>query len=329
MEILNRIYAELPPSLWLIITAFLLDVLLGDPRFLPHPVIFIGRLIRRLELTLAGLLNHVRRTGILLLLGTLFFTALVAIGTLLLAQLIDPLLGTLASLWLAWTTLALHSLHRESRKVVRHLEKGRIVEARRALSMIVGRQTGQLDEQGILRACIETVAENTSDGVIGPLFYLFLGGPVLAVLYKAVNTLDSMVGYKDEQYRDLGWASARFDDLVNWLPARLTALSMVLVAPLVGLNPVQAGHMVWRDARKHSSPNAGYPEAAAAGALGVQLGGPAVYFGEVLDKATLGDPHRPLEAADYRRTVRLMYASTLLVLCAGVLLVRWLAQAVA
>jgi len=329
MELAQRIYAELPPSVWLIFAAFLLDVFLGDPRFLPHPVIFIGKLVRRLELTLAGLFNHVRQAGILLLLATLFFTALVSVGTLLLAGVIDPLIGTLASLWLAWTTLALRSLQRESRKVVRYLEKGSIVEARRALSMIVGRQTSQLDEQGVLRACIETVAENTSDGIIAPLFYLFLGGPVLAVLYKAVNTLDSMVGYKDEQYRELGWASARFDDLVNYLPARLTALSMIVTAPLVGLNPVQAAHMTWRDARKHSSPNAGYPEAAAAGALGVQLGGPAVYFGEVLDKATLGDPHRPLETADYRRMVRLMYASTLLVLAAGATLSVWLVRLLA
>jgi len=326
MNILSSLYAQLPHATWLIVAAFILDVLFGDPRFLPHPVIFIGKLVRRLELTLAGLFNHVRKAGILLLVATLFFTALVAVGTLLLARVVDPLLGSLAAVWLAWTTLALRSLHRESRKVVKHLERGSLVEARRALSMIVGRQTSQLDEQGVLRACIETVAENTSDGVIAPLFYLFVGGPVLAVLYKAVNTLDSMVGYKDEQYRELGWASARFDDLVNWLPARLTALAMIVAAPLVGLNPLQAGQMVWRDARRHSSPNAGYPEAAAAGALGIQLGGPAVYFGERVDKATLGDDLRPLTTGDYKRMLRLLYGSTLLVLAGGVALSWWLAR---
>lgn len=311
------------------LTAFVLDVLLGDPRFLPHPVIFIGRLIRRLELTLAGLFGHGRKAGMVLLLSTLFLTTLVAVGTLLLAHTIDPWVGFLASLWLAWTTLALRSLHRESRKVVRRLERGEAVEARRALSMIVGRQTSQLDEQGILRASIETVAENTSDGIIAPCFYLFLGGPVLAICYKAINTLDSMVGYKDERYRDLGRASAKMDDLVNWLPARLTALFMILAAPLVGLNPVKAGRIVWRDARKHSSPNAGFPEAAAAGAIGIQLGGPAQYFGEVLEKATLGDAERPLEPADYRKMVRLMYASSLLALACGVWLSAWVARLLA
>jgi len=317
------LYALLPAGIWLILAAFVLDLFFGDPHFLPHPVIFIGKLVRRLELTLAGLLGHTRGAGVLLLLGTLLVTALVAVGSLLLGRTIAPLLGFVVALWLAWTTLALRSLHKESRKVVRLVEKGQLVEARRALSMIVGRQTAQLDEQGVLKACIETVAENTSDGVIAPLFYLFVGGPVLALLYKAVNTLDSMVGYRDERYRELGWASAKFDDLVNWLPARLSALCMVLVAPLVGLNPVAAGRMVWRDARKHSSPNAGYPEAAAAGAIGVQLGGPATYFGETLDKATLGDAERPLQPADYRRMTRLMYASSLLVLVLGVLVTVW------
>jgi len=324
MMTLESVYALLPAGVWLVLAAFVLDVLLGDPRFLPHPVIFIGRLVRRLELTYAGLLGHTRFSGLLLLVSTLFFTGLVAIGTLLLARTIAPLLGFGVALWLAWTTLALRSLHRESRKVVRLVERGKLVEARRALSMIVGRQTAQLDEQGILKACIETVAENTSDGVIAPLFYLFIGGPVMAVLYKAVNTLDSMVGYRDERYRELGWASAKFDDLVNWLPARFSALCMVLVAPLVGLNPVQAGRMVWRDARKHSSPNAGFPEAAAAGAIGIQLGGPAVYFGNTLDKASLGDAKRSLVPADYRRMMRLMYGSSLLALAVGVSLSVWL-----
>ena len=317
MGLLETVYAQLPFGVWVTLAAFVLDVLLGDPRLLPHPVIFVGRLVRRLELALAGILGYVREAGVLLLLATLFFTALVAVGTLLLAGLIHPLLGSLATLWLAWSTLALRSLHRETSNVVRLVEKGKIIEARRALSMVVGRQTSQLDEQGVLRACIETVAENTSTGVVAPLVYLFVGGPVLGVLFKAVQTLDSMVAYRDEKYRELGWASARMDDLVNWIPARLTALSMVLVAPLVGLAPLRAWSTVWRDARKHSSPNAGFPEAAAAGAIGIQLGGPATYLGETIDKATLGADLRPVVPGDYRRMVRLMYASSILTLFLG------------
>jgi adenosylcobinamide-phosphate synthase len=190
-------------------------------------------------------------------------------------------------------------------------------EARLSLALIVGRETGSLDEEGILRACIETVAENTSDGVIGPLFYLFLGGPILALIYKGASTLDSMVGYRDDRYRELGWASARFDDLLNLIPSRLTGLLMAVAAFPVGLNGWGALRIMARDARKHSSPNAGFPEAAAAGALGVRLGGAAVYFGERVEKPTLGDPGRPITPATYRAMVRLMYLSSLLALGLG------------
>ncbi len=308
---------------WLVLAAFGLDLLFGDPRGLPHPVVFIGRLVRRLELPLAGLLDHRRLAGVLLTLATLGITGFVAFGTLSLAKVIHPVVGWLASLWLAWTTLALRSLHRESAEVADLVEAGHLEEARRALSLIVGRQTSQLDEEGILRACIETVAENTSDGVIGPLFYLFLGGPILAILYKAASTLDSMVGYLSEQYRELGWASARLDDLLNLIPARLTALLMALASFPLGLNGFGALKIVWRDARRHSSPNAGFPEAAAAGALGIRLGGPAWYFGKLLEKPTLGDPDRPVTVRSYRQMVRLMYLSSLLALALGVFLV-WL-----
>jgi adenosylcobinamide-phosphate synthase len=186
----------------------------------------------------------------------------------------------------------------------------------------VGRNTEHLDEPEIWRALVETVAENTSDGVIAPLFYLMIGGPALGLAYKAVNTLDSMVGYRNERYIRFGWASARFDDLANWLPARITGLLMTFVSPFVGLSGRQAFRIMLRDGGNHSSPNSGIPEAAAAGALGVRLGGTNLYFGVPVEKPTIGDSACDLSAASYRGAVRLMYASTaLLVLLWGMVIV--------
>lgn len=310
---------------WLVPGALALDLVLGDPRCLPHPVVFIGRLIDRLEALLSALQRHRRFAGVLLVILTLAVCGAAAWGGLRLAAAVHPLLGSLAALWLAFTTLALRSLHVESREVVRHLEAGRLEEARRALSLIVGRDTAALDEEGILKACIETVAENTSDGIVAPLCYLFLGGPVLAVLYKAANTLDSMVGYRNERYRELGWAAARLDDLLNLVPARLTGALMVLAAFPLRLNPWAALSILRRDARKPASPNAGFPEAAVAGALGVQLGGAACYFGRRVEKPSLGDPDRPVTLACYRATVRLMYLTTFLTLILGMVL-QWLTR---
>ncbi len=300
--------------------AFALDLVFGDPRTFTHPVVIIGSLINRLETILVGLLKNRRLAGILLVALTLLITAAVAYGGLKLAAAVHPVLGWLAAVGLAYTTLALHSLHRESREVVRYVETGQLEEARRSLSLIVGRETSRLDEEGVLRACIETVAENTSDGVIGPLFYLYLGGPVLALLFKAASTLDSMVGYRDDRYRELGWAAARFDDLLNLIPARLTGVLMVGSAYLCGLNGANAWRVMLRDARKTSSPNAGYPESATAGALEVRLGGPASYFGVEVEKPTLGDNQQPITVETYRGMVRLMYVSCLLALGAGLVL---------
>lgn len=307
-------------NIWLLLGAFVLDLLLGDPRFLHHPVIYIGTLINWLEMILASLLDNRFVAGfvlcgiVLAVTGGLTWLALWA------SCLIHPALYGLVSLYLAYTTIALRQLHLESREVALLVESGNLDAARRALALIVGRDTGQLDEEQILRACIETVSENTSDGVIAPLFYLFLGGPVLAMIYKAANTLDSMVGYRDDRYREMGWASARFDDLLNLIPARLTGLLMVVASFPLALNPWAALKVMLRDARKTSSPNSGYPEAAAAGALGIQLGGPAVYFGEEIDKPTLGDADRPLTIDRYRAMIRLMYVTALLALGLGVFL---------
>jgi adenosylcobinamide-phosphate synthase len=312
--------------LWLVPAAFALDLLLGDPRALPHPVVWIGRLIGRLELFLTSIMTQRRLAGIILTVGTVGVTGFLAWGALALAGAFHPVLQGLLAVWLAFTTLALRGLHRESLNVVRWLEAGDLAEARRALATIVGRQTAEMEEPAILRACIETVAENTSDAVIAPLFYLFLGGPIAALMYKAASTLDSMVGYRNERYREFGWASARLDDLLNLIPARLTALLMLVAAALLGLRPAGVWRSVRRDAGKPESPNAGWPEAAAAGALGVQLGGAAVYFGERVEKPTLGDPDRPVSIAAYKEMIRLMYLTAFLAVGGGMAIQWWIAS---
>lgn len=299
---------------WALLAACGLDLCLGDPRRMPHPVVAIGRLITFLENFLDQRLTDRRLGGLLLTALTLLATAAAAAACLALLGQVSPLLGLLAGVWLAYTCLALRSLHQQSATVVAALAAGQLDEARRRLSMIVGRDTTHLDEEQILRACIETVAENTADGVVAPLFYLALGGPVLGLVYKAVNTLDSMVGYRNERYREFGWAAARLDDLANWLPARLTGLLMALAAVPLGFNARRAWNTIWRDAGRHASPNAGFPEAAAAGALEIQLGGSAVYFGQPVEKATLGDPVRPLEMVVFAKMVYLMYATAALCL---------------
>jgi adenosylcobinamide-phosphate synthase len=292
-----------------VLAAVILDLLLGDPRWLPHPVAGIGRLIAALERVLRRTVWNERGGGVLLVIVTVGVVAASAWLLLMAASLLHPAAGFVLAALLGWTCLASRSLQRESQRVADNLVRGDLEAARTSLSYIVGRETAGLDEPAVWRATVETVAENTSDGVIGPLFCLMLGGPVLACAYKAVNTLDSMVGYKNEQYLRFGWASARLDDLVNWLPARLTGLLMVLAAPLSGLSLTRAWWIMVRDGRNHASPNSGIPEAVAAGALGVQLGGTSTYFGKQVAKPTIGDPLKPLSRKAYQGAVRLMYGA--------------------
>ncbi|RNC69206.1 MAG: cobalamin biosynthesis protein CobD [Desulfuromonadales bacterium] len=301
-----------------VLAAVLLDLLLGDPRWLPHPVVLIGRLIGALEPPLRRHVRSERAGGVLLLIITVGVTSGAAWGLIAGARLLHPVAGTVVSALIGWTTLAARSLHAESKLVADALVGGDLPEARRYLSYIVGRDTEALPEPEIWRGAVETVAENTSDGVIAPLLFLMIGGAPLAMAYKAVNTLDSMVGYKNESYLRFGWASARFDDLANLVPARLTGLLMTLAAPLAGLSGPSAFRVMVRDGRNHSSPNSGIPEAAAAGALGVRLGGANVYFGKLVEKPTIGDPLRPLDAASWRGAVRLMYGAE------GLLIAIWL-----
>ncbi len=303
----------------IVVAALLLDLLLGDPRWLPHPVRGIGRLITLLEPPLRRCFGDSRLAGVVLLIVTVGSTVLVALALLQTAYHLHRLIGLLVGTLLAWTCLAARSLHAESQLVADALAAGDLDQARYYLSRIVGRDTAGLDAEGIWRALVETVAENSSDGVIAPLCYLILGGPLLAIAYKAVNTLDSMVGYKDERYIRFGTASARCDDLLNLIPARLTGLLMAMAAPLVGLDGANALRIMRRDGRRHSSPNSGIPEAAAAGALRVQLGGSSSYGGVVVAKPTIGDAGQPLSAASYRGAVRLMYGAMALLLAGWLL----------
>lgn len=304
----------------MLLGAVLLDLIMGDPRWLPHPVVAIGRLIHSLENILRSLFANERLAGSLLLVTVVCVSSGFAYLLLKLLAAIHPLAGELGGMLIGYTCLAARSLYSESAKVAAALHRGDLPVARAALAMIVGRDTEGLQEAEIWRGAVETVAENSSDGVIAPLLYLMIGGPVLAIAYKAVNTLDSTVGYKNDRYLLFGWASARFDDLCNWLPARLTGILIVLAAMGSSLSGVNAWRIMLRDGRNHSSPNSGYPEAAVAGALGVRLGGVNSYFGRQSVKPFIGEPLNPLDGAAWKGSVRLMYSAEALLVTVWFLL---------
>lgn len=304
-----------------ILAALCLDQILGDPRWLPHPVRGIGRLARWAEPFARARIRQPKLAGILAISIVVTVPALSVWLLLWGAQLIHPWLHAAIGTYVIYTTIAPRDLIRHSRAVYRQLAAGNLGEARRAVACIVGRDTDSLDEASITRATIETVAESTVDGVIAPLCFALLAGPVGAIAYRAINTLDSMYGYKNERYMQFGWAAARLDDIANWLPARLAAPSIVLAAAILpGHHPANAGRIMRRDGRKHESPNAGWTEAAMAGALAVQLGGTNIYEGEPLEKPTLGDPDRPLIPAMIPAANRLMLAATLIFTLAAITL---------
>lgn len=303
------------PPWWLPLTTFAIDGLMGDPRWLTHPVVLMGKGIERLEAALRRTGLPLRLAGVLLALILPGSAWLITWGLIRLGGAIHPWLGVALHVWLFSTTLAPRSLADHAVAIYRPLVAGDLAEARKRLSWVVGRDTGRLDEPEIVRGAVETVAESTSDGVIAPLFWGLVGGAPLAMAYKAVNTLDSMVGHKDERYLHFGWASARLDDLANLIPARLSA---VLLAAAAG--SARALRTAWRDAGRHPSPNSGWPEAAMAGALGVQLGGVNYYDGVPEDRARMGTPLRPLAAADILRAVRWMYLAAALAVVAGAII---------
>ena len=291
-----------------LIAGYLLDLLLGDPEWLYHPVRLIGKLITFLEKRLRARGGNLRRSAVILTAVTVLTTmgaAALVLGLLALWGRVPLFAGMVL---LDWMGIAVTCMAKEARDVRKALEKG-LPDARKQVARIVGRDTGKLNGEEIVKATVETVAENTTDGVTSPLFWALLGGPVLMWGFKAANTLDSMVGYMDEKYRDIGWSSARLDDLLNYIPARLTALLMVCAAYLTGLDGKNALRIVRRDHANHKSPNCAWSEAAAAGALHIQLGGTHEYFGKPVEKPTIGDADRPAEPRDIRRANRLLYAT--------------------
>ena len=309
-------------SLAACVTGFILDFIFGDPAWIYHPVRIIGKGIELGERLLRRISGekHLTAAGAVLWLMIAGLSFLFPLGILLLAWKIHPgLCFALESFW-CFQILAARSLCRESGKVYDRLQENDLPGARRAVSMIVGRDTESLTEEGVTKAAVETVAENTSVGVTAPLIYLMIGGAPLGFLYKAVNTMDSMLGYKNDRYLYFGRVPAGMDDIFNYIPARLTALLMIAAAYLTGLDGKNAWKIYRRDRKKHASPNAAQTESVCAGALRVQLAGDAVYFGKLYKKEFIGDSLRPIEPQDIRRTQRLMYVTALLVLflCGGI-----------
>lgn len=306
--------------------AYIVDIIIGDPRGFPHPVVIIGKVVRFLEdkIRRTSLIDK-KKAGIILWLTVVIPVYFIALGIVEGCLFINPFFGTIITVLLASFTLATRSLYDESKVVLNALNRGNIEEARKRLSMIVGRDTEKLDEQGICRAVIETVSENLSDGIIAPMFYLALGGLPLAMAYKAVNTLDSMVGYKNDRYGDIGWFSAKMDDMFNWIPARFTGLIIVAASFVLRYNWRDSWKIMRRDGQNHSSPNSGMPEAAAAGALNIQLGGKIQYFGKISHKPTIGDRIKEIDRDDVKKAWVIMFFSSFF-MAAVCVLTLWLIQ---
>lgn len=303
-------------SLAALCIGFILDFILGDPHSLWHPVQGIGSLITVTEKVLRKVFPDKKKplqiAGLLLVIFVVSVSVLFAGLLLWIAERIQPALGFGLSCILCWQMLAAKSLKTESMKVYTALEKEGLEAGRRAVSMIVGRDTKSLSEEGVIKAAVETVAENTSDGVTAPLFYMMLAGPLGGVFYKAINTMDSMIGYRNEKYRWLGTCAARLDDIANFIPARISALFMTAAAFMLGFDGKGAWKIYRRDRHNHKSPNAAQTEAVMAGALQVQLAGDAWYFGELYKKPTIGDPIRPVRREDIPAACRLEYGAVIL-----------------
>ena len=308
-------------SLLLLPLAFLLDMLFGDPAILPHPVVWMGKLIEKAEGVLRGLFAKSplgeRIAGTMLVVAVLAATAGFSALAFFLVGLLHPIGVMLLGVFWGFQILATKTLHQESKKVWQALRSGDLSAARRAVSFLVGRDTQNMTEEEVIKAAVETVAENTCDGIVAPMLYL-AGGVVPGLLYKAVNTMDSMVGYQNDRYRDFGRAAAKLDDFANFIPARIAALLMILSAGAAGFD-AKGAYRIWkRDRRNHKSPNAAQTESACAGALGIMLGGDASYFGKRVIKPTIGDPTRPIEMEDILRANRLSLFTALFCLPVGV-----------
>lgn len=309
---------------------FVLDALFGDPHFLWHPVQGIGKLIEWMEKLLFSLFHlsserekdkgRKRAAGVILVVVVLLASTGITILLLLAADKIHPWLKFGLESVICYQMLAMKSLRIESMKVYDAVKNKGLGEARQAVAMIVGRDTQNLTEEGVIRAAVETVAENTSDGVIAPMFYMFLLGPAGGVFYKTVNTMDSMIAYKNDRYCYFGTAAARLDDILNFIPARLAAFLMLAAAFLLGFDVKNAWRIYRRDRHKHASPNSAQTEAVCAGALNVQLAGDACYFGKPVHKPVIGDAGRDIQVQDIKRANDMLYVASFMMMAIGILI---------
>ena len=300
-----------------ILIGFVIDFILGDPYNLPHPVRWIGNLISGLDRLMYREEDSDKKKfikGMILAIIVLVVSVSLPLIILFLTYNVNKILGNIVEGVMCYYLIAPKSLKKESMKVCKELEKGNTQGARYAVSMIVGRDTESLDEKGISKAAVETVAENTSDGVTAPIMYIAVGGAGLGFLYKAVNTMDSMIGYKNDKYMYFGRFAAKLDDVLNYIPSRVTALFMIGASGILGYDFKSAFRIWKRDRRKHKSPNSAQTEAVCAGALGLELAGDAYYFGKLVKKDTIGDNKREIEARDIKRVNNIMYVTSVMVL---------------
>ena len=297
------------------VTGFILDLIFGDPHFLPHPIRLIGSLIKRLEKSWNSKdKSKAKRHGSLLVITVLLITGAVTAVILITCYRLNKYFGLVIEALMTYQILSIKDLRVESMRVYKTLKTGDLSGARKAVSMIVGRDVDALDEEGVAKAAVETVAENTSDGCIAPMIYTALGGPILGFIYKAVNTMDSMVGYKNDRYLYFGRCAAKLDDIVNYIPARISAYLMMIGSCILGKNYSfrDAFRIHKRDCRKHASPNSAQTESVCAGALGIRLAGDASYFGKTVKKPYIGDEKRKVSYDDIKRTNHLMYVTAFL-----------------
>ena len=300
-----------------IILAYFLDIIFGDPRWFPHPVRIIGFFIRHLENFLRRYILNLKMAGVILAVLVIGLTYLLVWGIIKAGYQFNPFFGAALEIFFIYTAIALKDLKAHTMRVYYRLKDNDLAKARSLLSQVVGRDTGNLDEKEVARAAVETVGENFVDGILSPLFYAFIGGAPLALAYKAISTLDSMVGYKNERYLDFGWASAKLDDLANYIPARLSVLFLSLGSWIRGQDGLSAFRVSLRDGRKNASPNSGLPEAAIAGALGVRLGGVNFYNSSAKLEPYIGDGACQLEARHILESIRIVYVSSFLALLSG------------
>jgi len=298
--------------------AYCLDLIFGDPYWLPHPVRQIGRFGHKLEPFLRKTIKHAKLAGVIFAITIIVSTWFATFLIVKLLSIVNPLAGWAASILLIYTALATRSLDVESRKVYLALKKNDLNTARQKLGFIVSRDTENLNREEIIRATVETIAENIVDGIIAPLCFVFLGGAPLALAYKAINTLDSIVGQRNKRYQEFGWAAARIDDMANFIPARISALLLPMASWLTGKNGLKAWKICLRDRKNSPSPNSGIPEAAVAGALGIQLGGQNTYQGKTIFNPLIGDNHEPPDLKHILESIRIIYAASGLTVILGI-----------